>query len=497
MKVLLVSPRIPDTFWSFKHALRFVSKKAGEPPLSLLTVAAMLPSGWGKKLIDLNVRELMDSDILWADYVFLRAMSIQEDSARFVIEQCRRLDRKIVAGGPLFTSRHDEFQGIDHFVLNEAEVTLPAFLEDLKHSCARSLYASKEWADIRTTPVPLWELIDFRDYAIMNVQYSRGCPFDCEFCDITTLYGRTPRTKSTVQLIEEMDKLRLLGWRGHVFFVDDNFIGNKSKLKNEILPALIEWMEKHNHPYTLSTEASINMADDWELMRLMFRAGFESVFVGIESPNETSLLECRKTPNRDRDLLDSIHEIQRSGIQVHGGFIVGFDHDPPSIFDTLIAFIRDSGIVTAMVGILNVPHGSRLYQRMMEEGRLLKTTGGDNTIFALNFVPRMDPEALLSGYNRVLATIYSPREYYARSLRFLRGYHPLQRRGAGIRAQDLVALSKSIILLGFVGKERFYYWKMFFWSLFRRPRLFPVAITHAIYGFHFRKVFAGAMRAHV
>ncbi len=495
MKVLLVSPQIPDTFWSFKHALRFVSKKAGEPPLGLLTVAAMLPTDWEKRLVDLNVRPLRDSDIQWADYVFLSAMSIQEKSSRCVIEQCRKLNRKIVAGGPLFTSRHDEFEGIDHFVLNEAEVTLPGFLDDLASSRAKPLYTSAQWADVRTTPPPMWELIDLNEYAIMNVQYSRGCPFDCEFCDITFLYGRAPRTKSTGQIIDEMERLYRLGWRGHIFFVDDNFIGNKSKLKKDLLPALIEWMEQHDYPYTLSTEASINMADDEELMRLMFHAGFESVFVGIESPNEKSLLECKKTPNRNRDLLDSIHAIQRAGIQVHGGFIVGFDHDPPSIFDTLIDFIHDSGIVTAMVGLLNVPRGSRLYQRLVQEGRLLKTTSGDNTEFALNFVPRMNPDALLSGYTRVLATIYSPREYYARIQRFMKVYHPLSKRRGGIQIRDLVALSKSIFLLGLVGEERFYYWKIFFWSLFRRPRLFPMAITHAIYGFHFRKVFSGALRA--
>jgi radical SAM superfamily enzyme YgiQ (UPF0313 family) len=496
MKVLLLSPKFPETFWSFKHALPFISKKAGEPPLGLLTVAAMLPSHWQKRLIDLNVRALKDSDILWADYVFIGAMSIQEQSARDIIEQCNRLNRKIVAGGPLFTSQYDEFQGVDHFVLNEAELTLPPFLDDLAHSRAKSLYASSEWADMRTTPVPLWELINLHDYAIVNLQYSRGCPFDCEFCDITTLYGRTPRAKSAGQVITEMEQLRQLGWRGHVFFVDDNFIGDKSRLKRELLPILIQWMESNNYPYTLSTEASINMADDAELMQMMFRAGFESVFIGIESPNETSLLECKKTPNRNRNLLDSVHAIQRSGIQVHGGFILGFDHDPPSIFDTLIAFIHDSGIVTAMVGILNVPRGSRLYERLIQEGRVLKTSNGNSTEMRLNFIPRMNPETLLSGYSRVLATIYSPREYYARVLRFLKAYHPLKKRGTGIQIRDLVALSKTIVLLGFIGKERFYYWKVFFWSLFRRPSLFSMAMTHAIYGFHFRKIFAGALRAH-
>jgi radical SAM superfamily enzyme YgiQ (UPF0313 family) len=489
MKILLVSPRVPDTFWSFKHALRFVSKKAGEPPLGLLTVAAMLPAEWEKTLADLNVRELTDSEIAHADYVFLSAMSVQEASAKAVIERCNRLGTKIVAGGPLFTSRHDEFEGVDHFVLNEAEITLPLFLEDLAHSRAQHLYTTTQWADITMTPAPLWELIDFRQYASMNIQYSRGCPFDCEFCDITVLYGRVPRTKTIKQVIAEMDQLRLLGWRGHVFFVDDNFIGNKSKLKEQILPALIEWMDRHDHPFSLSTEASLNLSDDEELMHLMGRAGFESVFVGIESPNESSLLECRKIPNKNRNLLGSVHAIQRSGLQVQAGFILGFDNDPPSIFNTLIAFIRDSGIVTAMVGILNAPRGTRLHQRLVQEGRLLKSFTGDNTDFSMNFIPKMNPEALLEGYKRVVGTIYSPKEYYARVRKFLGTYKPLHRRRARIRTTHLIALSKSVVFLGIVSEERIYYWKLFFWSLFRRPGLFPMAITCAIYGFHFRKIF--------
>lgn len=489
MKILLVSPRVPDTFWSFKHALRFISKKAGEPPLGLLTVAAMLPAEWQKTLVDLNVRELENSEIAHADYVFLSAMSVQEASARAVIERCNRLGTKVVAGGPLFTSRYDEFEGVDHFVLNEAEITLPLFLDDLAHSRAQHLYTTMQWADVTTTPAPLWELIDFRPYATMNIQYSRGCPYDCEFCDITVLYGRVPRTKTIEQIIVEMDQLRLLGWRGHVFFVDDNFIGNKGKLKEQILPGMIEWMDRYDHPFTFSTEASLNLSDDEELMHLMGRAGFESVFVGIESPNESSLLECRKIPNKNRDLLGSVHAIQRSGLQVQAGFILGFDNDPPSIFNTLIAFIYESGIVTAMVGILNAPRGTRLHQRLVKEGRLLKSFTGDNTDFSMNFIPKMNPEALLEGYKKVVGTIYSPKEYYARVRKFLSAYKPVYRKRARIRTAHLIALSKSVVFLGIANKERIYYWKLFFWSLFRRPGLFPMAITCAIYGFHFRKVF--------
>jgi radical SAM superfamily enzyme YgiQ (UPF0313 family) len=489
MKILLISPAVPDTFWSFKHALRFISKKAGEPPLGLLTVAAMLPAEWQKTLVDLNVRELEDSEIAYADYVFLSAMSVQEASARDVIGRCNRLGTKVVAGGPLFTSRYDEFEGVDHFVLNEAEITLPLFLEDLAHSRAQHLYTTTQWADVTTTPAPLFELIDFRHYATMNIQYSRGCPYHCEFCDITVLYGHVPRTKTIEQIIVEMDQLRLLGWRGHVFFVDDNFIGNKGKLKAQILPGIIEWMDHNDHPFSFSTEASLNLSDDEELMHLMGRAGFESVFVGIESPNEGSLLECRKIPNKNRDLLRSVHAIQSTGLQVQAGFILGFDSDPPSIFNTLIAFIHDSGIVTAMVGILNAPRGTRLYHRLVKEGRLLNSFTGDNTDFSMNFIPKMNAEVLLEGYKKVVGTIYSPKQYYARVRKFLSTYKPLHRRRPRIRATHLIALSKSVVFLGIASNERVYYWKLFFWSLFRRTELFPMAITCAIYGFHFRKIF--------
>ena len=489
MNILLVSPEYPDTFWSFKHALRFVSKRAGQPPLGLLTVASLLPPEWEKRLADLNLTRLATEDLRWADYVFLGGMSVQAQSAREVIARCNEVGTKVVAGGPLFTARHREFRGVDHFVLNEAEITLPPFLDDLRWGHPQSIYATDEWADLTTTPLPMWELIDRRHYATMNVQYSRGCPYDCEFCDITVLYGRTPRTKSGSQIVAELDALYRSGWRDHVFFVDDNFIGNRVKLKKEVLPLIIRWMEEKRHPFSLGTEASLNLSDDPELLGLMARAGFEEVFVGIESPNVESLEECRKTPNKNRDLIASVKTLQRAGLQVQGGFIVGFDHDPPSIFDSLIQFIRESGIVVAMVGLLNAPINSRLYDRLRKEERLLKAFSGNNTDFSMNFVPKMEYQALLNGYRKILATIYSPREYYQRVFDFLRTHEPFRPHVAPLRVEHVSALIQSMVLLGVVGKERWYYWKLFFWSLFRRPRHFSTAMTLAIYGFHFRRVF--------
>ena len=489
MKILLVYPKYPDTFWSFKYALRFISKKAAFPPLGLLTVAALLPSEWEKRLVDTNVSTLRDKDLLWADYVFISAMSVQRESSVEIIRRCNVLGRKTVAGGPLFTSSHDEFEGVDHFVLNEAEITLPPFLDDLRTNSAKHMYTTKEWADVTTTPVPLWSLAKMNKYSCMNLQYSRGCPYDCEFCDITVLYGRVPRTKSKDQILVELDGLKARGWTGDVFLVDDNFIGNKPKLKKEILPALIDWMKLNNHPFALSTEVSINLADDEELMQMMVQAGFDAVFVGVESPNEESLVECRKIPNKNRDLLASIKKIQGAGLRVNGGFIVGFDNDPSAIFQRLIDFIQESGIVTAMVGLLNAPKGTRLYQRLHNEGRLVNIFSGDNTDLSMNFIPRMNPEILIDGYRKILKSIYSPKQYYARVTQFLRDYRPTQSRVFRFQFNYINALLKSIVMLGLIGKERFHYWKLFFWSLFTRPRLFRLAITFSIYGFHFRKLF--------
>lgn len=489
MKILLVYPEYPDTFWSFRYALRFVSKKASLPPLGLLTVAAMLPGEWERRLIDMNVHRLRDRDIRWADYVFLSGMSIQRASAKEVIARCKAMGVKIVAGGPMFSVEHEDFPDVDHFILNEAEVTLPEFLSDLAAGRPKKIYTSSEWADMRNTPVPEWDLINMRHYASMNIQYSRGCPFDCEFCNITVLYGRTPRTKDKEQVIAELEALYSRGWKGGVFFVDDNFIGNKVKLKKEILPAIMDWTDKRRHPFGFFTEASINLSDDDELMKLMVRAGFDTVFIGIESPNEESLVECNKFQNKNRDLAVCIKKMQKAGLEVQGGFILGFDSDPEAIFDRIVAFIQESGIVTAMVGLLNAPPGTKLYHRLMRENRLVRSATGDNTDFSINFIPKMDYEALLEGYRRVVDTLYSPRYYYARVMRFLRNFDPGQPKVFRLKLSHLKAVAKSVIRLGIIGRERFHYWRLFFWSLILRPRLFPLAITFSIYGYHFRKVF--------
>jgi radical SAM superfamily enzyme YgiQ (UPF0313 family) len=490
MRILHVYPKNPTTFWSFQYALKFISKKASLPPLGLLTVAAMLPHDWEQRLIDMNVEQITDADILWADFVCLSAMSIQKESASSVIARCKALGVKVIAGGPMFTARPDEFPDVDHLILNEAEITLPLFLDDLRNGSAKRVYSSHRWSDMHVTPLPRFDLVKMKKYASMNVQYSRGCPFDCDFCNITVLYGRAPRTKDSQQLIAEFEFLYSLGWRSSVFIVDDNFIGNKGKLKQDVLPAIIAWMEKRNYPFTLYTEASINLADDEELMQLMVKARFNQVFIGIETPNDESLVECSKPQNRNRNLIASVKKIQQSGLEVQAGFIVGFDKDPAAIFDRLVAFIQESGIVTAMVGLLNAPHGTKLYQRLKQEGRLLKSATGDNTDFSINFIPKMNIEHLITGYRNLLKTIYSPKHFYNRTKRFLKNYRPIEATTKfNIRMNHFTALAKSTVRLGIIGKERYHYWKLILWSMLRRPRLLPLAITLSIYGYHFRRVF--------
>ena len=363
LRILLVYPEFPDTFWSFKHALKFVRKKAGAPPLGLLTVAAMLPPEWEKRLVDLNVTNLTEKDLKWADYVFVSAMVVQRESAHAVIQRCKSAGAKVVAGGPLFTMEYEQFPDVDYFVLNEAEATLAPFLEDLEQGQARRVYSSTEYPDIHQTPVPLWRLAKLKYYDTVSIQFSRGCPFSCDFCNVTAMLGHRPRTKTAVQIIAELDSLYAQGWRKSIFFVDDNFIGNKKQIKSEVLPALIEWRKgKSGMPF--NTEASINLADDPVLLKLMTQAGFDTVFVGIETPNEDSLIECSKNQNKGRDLVESVKRLQRAGLQVQGGFIVGFDSDTPSIFQQQIDFIQKSGIVTAMVGLLQAPPGTRLHERL-------------------------------------------------------------------------------------------------------------------------------------
>jgi len=494
LKVLLVYPQYPDTFWSFKHALKLSRKQALNTPLGPITVAAMLPADWEKKFVDLNVRKLKDKDIKWADYVFISAMVVQQKSTMEVVQRCRKFNTKVVAGGPLFTTGYKliNFDEIDHVIRNEAEITLPLFLEDLKKGCPKHFYETDKRADITKTPVPLYSLAEIDKYSQVTVQYCRGCPYDCEFCDIVVMDGHKPRTKTKEQMIAELEAIYSLGYRGTVFIVDDNFIGNKKKLKAEILPAMVQWQKQKGHPFKFLTEASINMADDDELCQMMSDVGFTRVFVGIETPNEASLVECNKFKNQNRDLVADVKKLQNYGFEVMGGFILGFDNDPVTIFKNQISFIQRSGIVTAMVGLLMAPAETKLWRRLEKENRLQQGGTGDNTDGSTNIIPKMPFDILVNGYKQVLQEIYSPKQYYERIHTFLKEYKPNEKIKRGFKRLQLSkihALFEVTISLGIKDRARLHYWKMVFSILRKYPKYIGVALTMAAQGFHFRKVY--------
>lgn len=493
MRILMVYPEFPDTFWSFRHALKFINKKINNPPLGLMTISALLPVDWEKRLIDTNITTLTDEAIQWADLVFLSAMDVQRQSVKNIVNHVKRFNKKIIAGGPLFTGEYEDFPQIDTFVLNEGEITFIDFLADLESGAEiKKVYQTSEFADIRQSPLPDLSVVDINKYECMTVQYSRGCPFHCEFCNVTALLGHVPRIKTVTQIIAELDQLYYAGWRHNVFFVDDNFIGNKKYLKEEMLPALIDW-RKDKAGFNFITEASINLADDTELMTLMSQAGFVDVFIGIETPNESSLAECNKKQNAKRDLVHNVNTIQRHGMQVMAGFIVGFDNDPPEIFNQMVSFIQDSGIVTAMVGLLQAPYGTRLYDRLEKDGRIITEMSGDNSDGTTNIKTMLNPQLLQNGYFSIMKSIYSPEMLYPRIKTFLTKFNP-RKTTVNIRINEILAFFKTVIVMGLDPKESKYYWNLIFWTLWNDLKKFPTAITMVIYGYHFRRVTAMNLR---
>lgn len=487
MKILLIYPEVPTTFWSFKHALKFINKKAVLPPLGLLTVAKLLPSDWEKRLVDLNVKKLNDEDIKWADYVFISGMIIQKKSAMEVVARAKALKKFVVAGGPLFTTGYTEFENVDCFVLNEGEITVPLFLEDLEKGNLKRIYSSPEKPDVSKTPIPDWSLIKMKDYASMALQISRGCPFNCEFCDIIVINGRIPRVKTPRQVIAEFDAVYDAGWRGPLFIVDDNFIGNKAKV-TEILKQIGLWMKKKNRPFSLYTEASINLSDDPEIMHLMREANFNCVFVGIETPDEESLKLCGKVQNTNKNLTEKVKILQNNGFEVQAGFIVGFDTDTSKTFDNMIKFIQSSGIVTAMVGLLSALPETQLFKRLHDTGRILKNPTGNNTDMSINFIPKMNVDTLITGYKKVLSTIFSPKNYYRRVRTHLQAYKKSAKTPKLPIHIQVRALSCALWKLGIREKGKRHFWKLCIWTTFRHPRLLPEAISLSIYGFHYRRV---------
>ncbi len=489
MNALLIYPEFPATYWNFKYILKLISRKATEPPLGLLTVSSLLPESWNKKLVDMNVSNLKDRDIRWADLVFISGIDIQKNSFEYALKRCHRLGVKIIAGGPMVTRNLEEFPEISHFILGEAESAIKPFLDDLASGSAVKIYKNNDFPDIKESPVPDWNLIDMNDYATMDIQYSRGCPFDCEFCSITSLFGKKLRLKSPLQFITELESLYDAGWTGDVFIVDDNFIGNIKILKTELLPEIIKWQRKKHYPFNFNTEVSINLSDDEELMDLMVDSGFTSCFVGIETPQEEGLAECGKKQNMSRDMMQSVKAMQRKGLNVSGGFIIGFDSDKEDIFSRQFEFIQKSGIVNAMVGLLNAPCGTKLYDRLEKERRILKSSNGNNTDGSLNFITKMDPEKLMKNYKNLVKTIYSPKIFAERVLTFLSEYkmsdHVVNNRGE----KRLTTMIKVVLKLGlFQSQGKCQFWKMVFFTVKNYPLKLVLAITLSVYGLHFRKI---------
>jgi radical SAM superfamily enzyme YgiQ (UPF0313 family) len=489
MNALLIYPEFPETYWSFKHALRFLGKRAAQPPLGLMTVAALLPEAWCKRLVDTNVERLRERDLDWADVVLLSAMHIQRESLVAVVDRCRVLGLRTVVGGPIASSIPVEELKADHVVIGEAESLIAELARDLEQGTAKPAYQATERPPMETSPLPDLSLIKMHRYSTMAVQYSRGCPFNCEFCDIIEIYGRRPRTKAVAQVLAELDQLRAAGWREAVFIVDDNFIGNKGRAK-ELCAALAQWRSQYKTSFDFNTEASLNLADDPELMQLMKDAGFVSVFLGIETPDESGLIASNKLQNTRRSLLDGVATIQSYGMQVMGGFILGFDTDRDDIFDQMVDFIQKSGIPIAMVGLLQAMPGTQLFRRLWREGRILDAGHGDNTGDKLNFLPRMDATRLVEGYRSVLKRIYSCEAYYERVRLYLSRTQP--RPGERVSRQRWLTLANaralvtSIVRQGVIGPQRLSYWKFLLAAATRYRRCFGSAMTLAVMGYHFQ-----------
>ncbi len=493
-KILLIYPEIPATYWSFKYALPFIGFKTLMPPLGLITVAALLPAEYAVSLVDMNIRELTAADVAAADMVFLSAMIVQKESFEKVVRLCNEYGTPVAAGGAYPTSSYRKIHGVDHFILNEGEVTLPAFIHDLENGSPKKIYLDETKPDITKTPPPRFDLLDMDAYESMAIQTSRGCPFNCEFCDIIEMFGRVPRYKLPEQVVHEMDILYRAGRRGSLFIVDDNFIGNKGKVR-ELLDAIIEYQRDRDYPFALFTEASINLAQDEDLIDRMVSAGFDTVFVGIETPDAATLAYTQKQQNVRADILDSVRAIQDRGIEVMAGFIIGFDTDPENIFDLQIDFIQKAAIPLAMIGTMVALPNTQLYRRLEREGRILGETDGNNThSMEINFIPRMPVDYLLEGYKRVISTIYRPDIYFKRCAALLKRMPYKKDAHHSITGPQMRAFFHSLVRQTF-SRYGLHYLRLLGSTLLTAPRHFPNAVNLAVKGYHFFRMTDDITRA--
>lgn len=489
--ILLVYPKIPsNTYWSFKYALKLIKKRSAMPPLGLITLAALFPEKYNLKLVDMNVETLKKEDIIWADAVFISAMIVQKESMEKVVAACNSLKTTVIAGGPYPTSSWQEISGVDHLVLGEVEDMFKNFLTDLENGTGQKVYPLPKRPDMSNSVIPRFDLLNMKAYSSMSIQHCRGCPFKCEFCDIWKIYGNKPRLKNPSRVVRELDTLYALGWRGPIFIVDDNFIGNKKQVKKDLIPALKKWQQEHNHAYRFFTEASINIADDEELLAGMRDAGFNEVFVGIETPSKESLKETGKTQNLKTDMTRSIRTIQKHGLEVMAGFILGFDNDTEDIFNRLIAFIQKAGIPKAMVGLLTALPGTNLYNRLKKENRILFESSGNNThTLSTNFKTTMDCLRLKDGYKTVLASLYDSnlKNYFIRCNNLMDNLGDTKYFRRNIRFSEIMTLFRSLLYQPFT-PYGYQYLKFIIRNFIKNQKIFSEAIKFSIEGHHFHTI---------
>jgi radical SAM superfamily enzyme YgiQ (UPF0313 family) len=484
MNVLLVYPRFPQTFWSFNRALERVGRKMLLPPLGLITVAALLPASWNLRLVDVNVREVAEEDWAWADLVILSAMLVQRRDLALQISRARTHGVPVAVGGPFASSTPEapELAAADHLILDEGEITIPLFVAAMGRGESRGLYRAGEVRpDLTSSPIPRFDLLELDAYDAMAVQFSRGCPFQCEFCDIIVLYGRKPRTKEPEQLLAEFDRLYALGWRGSLFLVDDNFIGNKRNVKRLLTP-LLTWQVDHNFPFGLITEASVDLASDPELLELMAACRFERVFLGIETPDEASLALAHKTQNTRHPLEEAVDTITAHGLEVMAGFILGFDGEAAGAGDRIVAFVERTGIPIAMLGVLQALPNTALWHRLQREGRLMDVDNdfdrGVQT-HLLNFRPTRAIEAIGGEFMAAFDALYEPRAFLDRIDRYCRklgaprwkGLRP-RWHGLGLhgrRPAELIGVAGLIARRGLRDPDAGHFWRVLLGLALQRP----------------------------
>ncbi|MBE9046767.1 DUF4070 domain-containing protein [Pleurocapsales cyanobacterium LEGE 10410] len=485
MRVLLLYPLFPKSFWSFEKTLALVDCKALLPPLGLITVAAMLPQEWELKLVDHNIQEITESDWDWAELVIISGMIVQKEDMLAQISAAKQRGKLVAVGGPYATTSPQEVESADFLILDEGEITLPMFIKAIEQGDRSGVFRATEKPAVTETPIPRYDLLDLNAYDNMSVQFSRGCPFQCEFCDIIVLYGRKPRTKTPEQLIAELECIYDLGWRGAVFMVDDNFIGNKRNVKL-LLKELKVWMEEKGYPFGFTTEASVDLAKDDELMELMVECNFKKVFLGIETPDQDSLALTNKFQNTRDPLTESIDKITRTGMQVMAGFIIGFDGEKAHAGDRIVQFVEQTGIPMAMFSMLQALPSTALWHRLEKEGRLLNSSANINQTTLMNFVPTRAIEDIATEYVDAFWRLYDPTAYLNRIFRYYmklgEAKNVVSKRPSW---KTIRALSLLLWKQGVLAQTRWLFWRNLIQVLIKKPRQLEMYLTLCAYLEHF------------